>query len=94
MSRLHLNPLRRVGELAVRIVKRPPRDPRAPRDPRQPRTDRVQISGFAQHMDRLRRLPPVRVNHVAQVRRDIATGTYETPDKLDKAIDGLLTDLD
>jgi hypothetical protein len=35
----------------------------------------------------------VRTDLVGRVRREIAAGTYETPDKIDSAIDGLTRDL-
>lgn len=35
----------------------------------------------------------IRSDLVARVRSEIANGTYETPDKLDAALDGLLNEL-
>lgn len=35
----------------------------------------------------------IRVDRVAEIRRQIASGTYETPDKLDAALDRLLDEL-
>lgn len=35
----------------------------------------------------------IRADLVARVRNEIAAGTYETPDKLDAALDGLLNEL-
>ena len=35
----------------------------------------------------------IRADLVARVRSEIAAGTYETPDKLDAALDGLLNEI-
>jgi negative regulator of flagellin synthesis FlgM len=56
-------------------------------------SDVVEISLAAQLAAKLQDIPPVRADLVAQVKKEIATGTYETPQKLDVAIDRLLTDL-
>ena len=37
--------------------------------------------------------PDIRADLVRRVRREIAAGTYETPEKLDAALDRLLEDL-
>src|SRR5262245_2030514 len=49
--------------------------------------DRVELSEFARHLDTLRTLPDVRFDLVAEVRRAIADGTYESDEKLDLAIE-------
>ena len=43
--------------------------------------------------DALSEGPPVRKHLVARVKAEIAAGTYETPDKLKKAVDGLMEEL-
>lgn len=58
-----------------------------------PPGDRVELSRHARLLDQLRRLPEVRTDLVEQIRRSIETGTYETPEKLDAAIERLLEDL-
>lgn len=55
--------------------------------------DRVELSQKAQLLNRLAELPDVRHDLVARVRAEIEAGTYETPEKIDKAIDGLIEDL-
>jgi anti-sigma28 factor (negative regulator of flagellin synthesis) len=40
-----------------------------------------------------RELPPVRLQKVLEIRRQIAEGTYLTSDKLEETVDGLLRDL-
>ncbi len=55
-------------------------------------TDRVEVSAVAMFMSKLRQLPPVRQDLVDQMREQIASGTYDTPEKLDAAIDEMLRD--
>ncbi len=55
--------------------------------------DRVELSRHAVLLDRLRQLPDVRTDLVAEVRDAIADGSYETDDKLTAAVEGLLPDL-
>lgn len=55
--------------------------------------DRVEVSVAAQFLSKLSQLPDVRTDLVERVRSEIANGTYETPDKLDAAIDELAGDL-
>lgn len=57
-----------------------------------PVTDKVEISSTAVHLDSLRR-NDIRADKVAEIRAQIENGSYETPDKLDSAIDKLLDDL-
>lgn len=58
--------------------------------PRQ--SDQVELSSAAQLLSRIAELPDVREDVVARVRGEIEAGTYETPDKLDAAIDALLAE--
>lgn len=58
-----------------------------------PSLDRIEISELGQFMSRLSELPDVRVEKVARVRASILRGDYETPDKLDKAIENLVAAL-
>ena len=57
-------------------------------------SDSVEFSQTAQLLSKLAELPDVRQGLVDRVRSQIADGSYETPDKLDAAITGLLGDLD
>jgi len=59
----------------------------------EPLGDRVELSRHAVLLDRLRQLPDVRTDLVAEVRDAIADGSYETDDKLTAAVEGLLRDL-
>lgn len=55
--------------------------------------DRVELSEHARHLDAVRALPDVRAAKVEAIKHAIANGTYESPEKLQSAIDGLLRDL-
>ena len=55
--------------------------------------DRVELSERAQMMERLRRSSGVRQDVVDRVRAEIDQGSYETPERLEVAIDRLLDDL-
>jgi negative regulator of flagellin synthesis FlgM len=57
------------------------------------RSDTVEISEIARFLDKLSRLPDIRQDLVDAVREQIAKGTYETPEKLAKAIENLLAEL-
>jgi len=54
--------------------------------------DQVELSDRALLLSRLRELPDVRQDLVDQVRSAIERGEYETPEKLDAAIEKLLTE--
>lgn len=55
--------------------------------------DRVEISQAAQLLNRSVDVPQVRLDLVERVRAQIENGTYETPDKLDLALEKLTRDL-
>jgi len=55
--------------------------------------DHVEISPLGQMLDGIARLPEIRHEKVAEIRRQIDAGTYETPEKLDMALDRLLDEL-
>jgi negative regulator of flagellin synthesis FlgM len=52
--------------------------------------DRAEFSDAAQLLSRM---PDVRQDLVERVKAEIANGTYESDEKIDKAIDSLLEDL-
>jgi negative regulator of flagellin synthesis FlgM len=56
-------------------------------------TDTVEISDLASLRAKYSQLPEIRQDLVDQVRNEIASGTYETPEKLDQAIESLIEDL-
>jgi flagellar biosynthesis anti-sigma factor FlgM len=55
--------------------------------------DRVELSEHARFMDQLRQLPSIRTERVEAAREAIMNGTYETPEKLDIAVQRMLEDL-
>ena len=52
--------------------------------------DEVQISSAARQMDELSRTSGVRQERIEQIRQEIADGSYDTPEKLDAALDKFL----
>ena len=52
--------------------------------------DHVEISPLGQMLDGISQLPEIRHERVEEVRRQIAAGSYETPEKLELALDRLL----
>lgn len=55
--------------------------------------DRVEFSSHVQYLIELKNGGPVRTELVNRIRSEIEQGTYETPEKLEAAIDELLGDL-
>lgn len=55
-------------------------------------SDRLELSGVS-HLKSLLQKNDVRVDKVASVKAAIEAGTYETPDKIDAAIEKLLDDV-
>ena len=55
--------------------------------------DRVEVSDMARYLAKLRDVPGVRQELVDRVRSEIESGTYESPDKIEQAIDELVEDL-
>ena len=55
--------------------------------------DQLDISPAAEAAAQAAESEPVRQDLVARVRSEIASGTYETPEKLDAAVDRLLDEL-
>ena len=55
--------------------------------------DHVEISPLGQMLDGIERLPEIRHERVEEIRRQIASGVYETPEKLDIALDRMLDEL-
>lgn len=54
--------------------------------------DRVEVSSLARSMSRLS-AEPVRQDLIDRVRAEIEAGTYETPDKIEGAVENLLDEL-
>lgn len=57
-------------------------------------TDRVELSEHARFMEKLRAMPPVRAEKIAQIRAAIDAGTYDSDEKLSVALDRMIEDID
>ncbi len=55
--------------------------------------DQVEISPLGQMLDGIGQLPEIRHEKVEAIRQEIASGVYETPEKLDIALDRLMDEL-
>lgn len=55
--------------------------------------DQLDISREADMMSRIRDLPDIRADRVAEIRAAIEAGTYETPDKMEIAVGRLLDEI-
>ena len=55
--------------------------------------DQVEISPLGQMLDGISLLPEIRHEKVEEIRRQLAAGTYETPAKLELALDRMLDEL-
>ena len=55
--------------------------------------DQLDISREADMVSRLRDIPDIRADRVAEIRAAIEAGTYETPDKLETAVGRLLDEI-
>jgi negative regulator of flagellin synthesis FlgM len=55
--------------------------------------DQVEISPLGQMLDGISRLPEIRHEKVEAIRQQIAAGIYETPAKLELALDRLIDEL-
>jgi negative regulator of flagellin synthesis FlgM len=55
--------------------------------------DTLEISSEGMFVEQTKNLPEMRMDRVAALRAQIANGTYETPDKLDLALENLLDEL-
>ncbi len=57
-------------------------------------TDQLDLSELALLRSRLKDLPEVRAELIERARQGLTDGAYDTPEVLDKAIDGLLGEVD
>ena len=55
--------------------------------------DHVEISPLGQMLDGIGQLPEIRHETVDEIRRQIAADAYETPEKLELALDRMLDEL-
>jgi negative regulator of flagellin synthesis FlgM len=59
----------------------------------EPIQDEVHISDEARLVEQVKQAPDIRQDRVDAIRAQIAAGTYETPEKLDIALDRLLDEI-
>lgn len=52
--------------------------------------DRVEVSRMASLLNQLREMPDIREDLIRRVRDQIASGAYDTPERIEGAIDGIL----
>jgi negative regulator of flagellin synthesis FlgM len=55
--------------------------------------DQVEISPLGQMLEGIDRLPEIRHERVEAIRAEIASGVYETPEKLEIALDRMIDEL-
>lgn len=55
--------------------------------------DELDLSPAALTLEQIRNVPAVRQDRINQIRAQIANGTYETPEKLDIALERLLDEI-
>ena len=67
--------------------------PTPPAQPPEGVSDVVEISTAAALAARIREVPEVRADLVARIKREIEAGTYETPERIDAAVEKLLEEL-
>lgn len=58
-----------------------------------PAVDQLDISPKAEFLSRIREIPGIRAERVAEIRAQIDAGTYETADKLNSAIERLFDEI-
>ncbi len=75
-----------------RVISKPVVRPADVQAPAAPRTDSVEV-GNVQHLLSQLKSNDIRVDKVAEIKAQIAAGTYETDDKLNAAADRLLDEV-
>jgi flagellar biosynthesis anti-sigma factor FlgM len=56
-------------------------------------TDTVDISDSARYLSEIKKLPPIRADKVQTMKDLIASGQFETPDRVNGTVDKLLQEL-
>lgn len=78
---------------AGRLDRDPTRDQRSATDaPVRRGEDQVEVSAMATYLNKLKGLPALRQELVDRIRGEIARGAYDTPEKLDAALDDMIRD--
>jgi negative regulator of flagellin synthesis FlgM len=55
--------------------------------------DHVEISPLGQMLDGINQLPEIRYERIEEIRQQIAAGSYETPERLEVALNRLFEEL-
>ena len=84
----HLHGAQPIGSPHAARIDRPASTPSSG-----PIQDEVQISDAARLLDKVNDLPAIRQDRVNQIRQQIAAGTYETPEKIEIAMERLLGEI-
>ena len=84
----HLHGAQPIGAPHAAKVNRPAATPSSG-----PIQDEVQISDAGRLLDQVHDLPEIRQDRVGQIRQQIAEGTYETPEKLQIALERLFDEI-
>ena len=84
----HLHGAQSVGSPHAAQLNRPASAPSSG-----PIQDEVQISDAVLLLDQVNDLPAIRQDKVNQIRQQIANGTYETPEKMQVAVERLLGEI-
>ena len=67
--------------------------PQSSQDVSTSKTDTVEISDSARYLGEIKKLPDIRLDKVQQARDLIASGQFETPDRINGTVDRLLQEL-
>jgi negative regulator of flagellin synthesis FlgM len=94
LSPLSTGQVSRTGRVGPAAGRRPESTDQPQAPGRDRGADEVQFSAHIRHLVELKNGGPVRTDLVNRIRAEIEQGTYETPEKLEAAIDEMLSDFD
>jgi negative regulator of flagellin synthesis FlgM len=89
----HLHGPQPLGPPHSSRVSRPVEQPDPQAGAPAPIKDELEISAAAQLAEQAQAVPEIRQDRVAAIRAKIAAGTYETPEKLEIAVERLLDEI-
>ncbi len=87
-----ISPIQRPSPAALNGVAKQAR-PEQALEAKSRQSDRVELSDHARYLSQLKELPPIREDLVNTVRAEIQAERYETEERIDAAIEGLIEDL-
>lgn len=94
ISPINSNAVQGVGRVRSEQVSRPDAAAEDTRARPTRSKDQVQFSNVARYLSELKTGPSERTDLIESVRKQIDAGTYDTPEKLEAAIDGIKEDLE